>query len=210
LAPIFGANRSPPFSAEFCLKGGKRLEKKALDTHGLDSWCLANTQSAKKRSRCTRDVRSSKSEDKKDQLGSRPIVIDAMPFSLEKLFDHLRTSDSDVRDELLAELGLSSLPSRSELEDALVERFLTPKHAIPSHWLSSWQEHWDDSAREKDVKRLLYIDRAETRTSLEWDWEGLEGKVKGYKEVCAICFYLLRWIVHHARVDAVVHRWLST
>jgi hypothetical protein len=106
-----------------------------------------------------------------------------LDLSLEKIFDSLRTPSSDSKDELLSDLGLASLPSRSQIEASLVDRFLTPKPAIPRHWLDDWQEHWHDEARERDVRRFLHIDRAETRTSLEWDWEGLEGKVKGYKEV---------------------------
>jgi antiviral helicase SKI2 len=125
----------------------------------------------------------------KERRGWRAdLVRGAMPssdLSLEKLFDSLRKPSSDGQHDLLADLGLASLPSRSQIETSLVDRFLTPKPAIPRHWLNTWQEHWFDEARERDVKRFLHIDRAESRTSLEWDWEGLEGKVKGYKEVCS-------------------------
>ena len=62
-----------------------------------------------------------------------------MAIQSEELMSKVLNPKPEYADELLANLGLASLPSRDEVHTQIEENLLLPKSHLPDHWLPTYQ-----------------------------------------------------------------------
>ncbi|KJA28622.1 hypothetical protein HYPSUDRAFT_129128 [Hypholoma sublateritium FD-334 SS-4] len=80
---------------------------------------------------------------------------------------------------ILQDLQLASSPSSSQVYERIEQIFLLPPRTLPSHWLPSYQVHWDHDI---SIPDLLEPRPAPPPTSLVFVRSGLDGRVTGYAE----------------------------
>ncbi|KAI0783389.1 antiviral helicase [Abortiporus biennis] len=98
----------------------------------------------------------------------------------ERILDDILHPRHERAEEILDEIGLAKLPSRQQIYDEIEEKLLLPKDKLPSHWLPTYQIHWD---HEIPIPELLTFEPSPPPTSLAFVRSGLHGRVVGYKEV---------------------------
>lgn len=100
--------------------------------------------------------------------------------------------------QLLASLGLDSVPSREQTYREIEERLLLPKETLPEDWLSKYQvwvhgatllsyfsdflvpRYWDEPI---SIPSLLPLKPSPPPTSISFIRSGISGHVTGYSEV---------------------------
>lgn len=96
------------------------------------------------------------------------------------------------------EIAGSAALTPEDIKLQLQERFLTPSNKLPKHWLKDWQmsvvtivremskklrRHHRYWPFEPDLDNLYFAEPARPTTTLEFQTVGLEGRIRGYKEV---------------------------
>ncbi|KDQ63053.1 hypothetical protein JAAARDRAFT_29053 [Jaapia argillacea MUCL 33604] len=102
------------------------------------------------------------------------------PSEHEKIIDLIVNPHPDAAASILSSLGLNGLPTREEVHREIEAKLLLPKDRLPSHWLPSYQIHWDHKL---SIPALLKVSPSPPPTSLTFIRTGLEGRVTGYAEV---------------------------
>ncbi|GJJ09982.1 hypothetical protein Clacol_004207 [Clathrus columnatus] len=100
-------------------------------------------------------------------------------FEHDELHRLIHSPHEEYSGALLDSLGLLELPNKEKIHERLEERFLTPPDRIPSHWLGTYQTHWETKL---SIPSLLPLAPAPPPTTLELIRTGLDGKVTGYVE----------------------------
>ncbi|KAI0004078.1 antiviral helicase [Russula compacta] len=95
------------------------------------------------------------------------------PWELSCLF-------SEDSQQLLASLGLDTIPSREQTYREIEERLLLPKERLPEDWLSKYQAYWNEHV---SIPLLLSLEPSPPPTSISFIRSGLSGHVTGYSEV---------------------------
>ncbi|KAJ6520244.1 ATP-dependent RNA helicase [Mycena sanguinolenta] len=90
------------------------------------------------------------------------------------------TLNSSEKDKILNDLGLDGLPSREQVHREMEEKLLLPQETLPSHWLPSYQVHWDSSL---SIPSLLAFAPSPPPTSVSFVRTGLNGRVTGHVEI---------------------------
>jgi len=99
--------------------------------------------------------------------------------------------------QLLAPLGLNTVPSREQTYREIEERLLLPKETLPEDWLSKYQvwvyyttlfTHWSDLRsrywnEQISIPSLLSLKPSPPPTSISFIRSGISGHVTGYSEV---------------------------
>ncbi|KAJ7897302.1 antiviral helicase [Mycena olivaceomarginata] len=93
------------------------------------------------------------------------------------------TLNTNEKDEILNDLGLNGLPSREHVHREIEEKLLLPQETLPSHWLPSYQVHWNSSL---SVPSLLAFTPSPPPTSVSFVRTGLNGRVTGHVEVANV------------------------
>ncbi|KAI0639904.1 antiviral helicase [Trametes polyzona] len=101
-------------------------------------------------------------------------------MAMDQLLDQILNPAPINADELLSDLGLAELPSRDKVHQQIEEDLLLPRESLPSHWLPTYQIHWENKL---SVPSLLKYEPAPPPTSLSFVRTGLQGRVTGYAEV---------------------------
>ncbi|EIW64030.1 antiviral helicase [Trametes versicolor FP-101664 SS1] len=101
-------------------------------------------------------------------------------MAMDDLLDQILNPTSSNADGLLSELGLAALPSRDEVHRQIETDLLLPKESLPSHWLPTYQLHWENKL---SIPALLKYEPAPPPTSLSFVRTGLQGRVTGYAEI---------------------------
>ncbi|KAG8890932.1 hypothetical protein FRB98_002952 [Tulasnella sp. 332] len=91
-------------------------------------------------------------------------------------------SAGDVREGILAELGLNGIPSQRKLLREIEEQVLLPTDKVPKHWLSRYQIHWEQHI---SAPSLLSIAPSPPSTTVRFQRAGLDGRITGYAEARA-------------------------
>ncbi|CAA7264771.1 unnamed protein product [Cyclocybe aegerita] len=87
--------------------------------------------------------------------------------------------DAENAHELLQQLRLTSSPSAAQIHQDIEKRLLLPNQSLPSHWLPSYQVHWEHKI---SVPDLLRSEPAPAPTTVAFVRAGLDGHVTGYTE----------------------------
>ncbi|KAJ7109788.1 antiviral helicase [Mycena epipterygia] len=90
------------------------------------------------------------------------------------------TLDSVDRDKILEDLGLDGLPSSEHVHREIEAKLLLPQETLPSHWLPSYQVHWNSGL---SVPSLLTFSPSPPPTSVSFIRTGLNGRVTGHVEI---------------------------
>ncbi|KAJ7687413.1 translation repressor [Mycena rosella] len=89
-------------------------------------------------------------------------------------------SSSADKDSILKDLGLDGLPSPGQVHREIEEKLLLPQETLPSHWLPSYQVHWNSPL---SVPSLLTFTPSPPPTSVSFIRTGLNGRVTGHIEI---------------------------
>lgn len=103
-----------------------------------------------------------------------------MSSDQEQLLADIVNPKPETAERLLKELGLSGVPDREHVHQELEKRFLLPNDTLPTHWLPTYQIHWD---RKLEIPSLLKVAPSPAPTTVSFVRAGLEGRVTGYTEV---------------------------
>jgi antiviral helicase SKI2 len=99
--------------------------------------------------------------------------------------------------QLLASLGLDTVPSREQTYREIEERLLLPKETLPEDWLTKYQvwvyyttllTHWSDLRsrywnEQISIPSLLSLKPSPPPTRISFTRSGISGHVTGYSEV---------------------------
>ncbi|KAJ7116795.1 antiviral helicase [Mycena crocata] len=96
-----------------------------------------------------------------------------------QLIQHI-LSGTDDKDDILRDLGLDALPSREHVHREIEEKLLLPQETLPSHWLPSYQVHWNTGL---SIPSLLTHNPSPPPTSVSFIRTGLNGRVTGHVEI---------------------------
>ncbi|KAF8204296.1 ATP-dependent RNA helicase [Mycena galopus ATCC 62051] len=90
------------------------------------------------------------------------------------------TLNANEKDKILNDLGLGGLPSPEQVHREIEQKLLLPQETLPSHWLPSYQVHWNSGL---SVPSLLAFAPSPPPTSVSFVRTGLNGRVTGHVEI---------------------------
>ncbi|CAL1694323.1 unnamed protein product [Somion occarium] len=102
------------------------------------------------------------------------------PLDKDALIDVIIDPRPENAENILSEIGLASLPSREQVHAEIETELLLPKSSLPSHWLPTYQIHWE---HDLSIPSLITFEPSPPPTTLGFVRSGLHGRVTGYTEI---------------------------
>ncbi|KAF8963922.1 antiviral helicase [Flammula alnicola] len=103
--------------------------------------------------------------------------------SRTEVLDQIVHPKAEGATDILRQLHLASAPSTSEIHEDIEQLLLLPPRTLPSHWLPSYQVHWNQNI---SIPDLLKSEPAPPPTTLAFIRSGLDGRVTGYSETASL------------------------